>query len=32
MSVVKGLKNINALLDSNKSNSDPSATGPKVRW
>jgi hypothetical protein len=32
MSVVKGLKNINALLDSNKSTSDPSATGPKVRW
>jgi hypothetical protein len=32
MSVVKGLKNINALLDSSKPNSDPSATGPKVRW
>lgn len=31
MSVVKGLKNINALLD-NKPSSDPSATGPKVRW
>lgn len=31
MSVVKGLKNINALLDS-KPSSDPSATGPKVRW
>lgn len=30
MSVVKGLKNINALLDS-KPKSDPSA-GPKVRW
>ena len=31
MSVVKGLKNINALLDS-KPSADPSATGPKVRW
>lgn len=30
MSVVKGLKNINALIDS-KPKSDPSA-GPKVRW
>jgi len=32
MSVVKGLKNINALLDSSKPNSDSSAGGPKVRW
>jgi hypothetical protein len=31
MSVVKGLKNINALLDS-KPASDPAASGPKVRW